>query len=59
MTYGIGRFSNVLRPFIISFVYTGFRYLNVFILISLVWIVSGLAIFFGPRTSKRSLEEIN
>lgn len=59
ITYGIGRFSNVLGPFIISFVYTGFGYLHVFILISLVWVASGLAVFFGPRTSKRSLEEIN
>jgi putative MFS transporter len=59
ITYGIGRFSNVLGPFVISFVYTGFGYLHVFILISLVWVASGLAVFFGPRTSKRSLEEIN
>jgi putative MFS transporter len=59
ITYGIGRFSNILGPFVISFVYTGFGYLHVFILISLVWVASGLAVFFGPRTSKRSLEEIN
>ncbi len=59
MTYGIGRASNVIGPFIISSVYTGFGYLNVFILISLVWAATAIAIIFGPRTSKRSLEEIN
>jgi putative MFS transporter len=59
LTYGIGRASNVIGPFIISFVYTGFGYFNVFILISLVWALTAVAIFFGPRTSKRSLEEIN
>lgn len=59
LTYGIGRASNVIGPFIISFVYTGYGYLNVFILISLVWAATAVAIFFGPRTSKRSLEEIN
>ncbi|ULT58730.1 MFS transporter [Neobacillus drentensis] len=59
LTYGIGRASNIIGPFIISFVYTGFGYLNVFILISLVWVLTAVAIFFGPRTSKRSLEEIN
>ncbi|TWD89646.1 putative MFS transporter [Neobacillus bataviensis] len=59
LTYGIGRASNVIGPFIISFVYTGFGYFNVFILISVVWAATAVAIFFGPRTSKRSLEEIN
>jgi putative MFS transporter len=59
MTYGIGRASNVIGPFIISFIYTGYGYLNVFILISLVWAATAIAIFFGPKTSKRSLEEIN
>ncbi|MCM2534174.1 MFS transporter [Neobacillus pocheonensis] len=59
LTYGIGRASNVIGPFIISFVYTGYGYLNVFILISLVWAATAIAIFFGPHTSKRSLEEIN
>jgi len=59
LTYGIGRASNIIGPFIISFVYTGFGYLNVFILISVVWALTAVAIFFGPRTSKRSLEEIN
>ncbi|WP_051348490.1 MFS transporter [Peribacillus kribbensis] len=59
LTYGIGRFSNVLGPFCISFIYSGYGYMNVFIFIAAVWIASGVAITFGPRTSKRSLEEIN
>lgn len=59
LTYGIGRASNVIGPFIISFVYTGYGYLNVFLLISFVWAATAIAIFFGPKTSKRSLEEIN
>lgn len=59
MTYGIGRASNIIGPFIISFVYTGYGYLNVFLLISIVWAATAIAIFFGPKTSKRSLEEIN
>jgi MFS transporter, putative metabolite:H+ symporter len=59
MTYGIGRFSNVLGPFCISFIYSGYGYLNVFIFIAVCWIATGIAIYFGPRTSKRSLEEIN
>lgn len=59
LTYGIGRAANIIGPFIISFVYTGYGYFNVFILISVVWAATAIAIFFGPKTSKRSLEEIN
>lgn len=33
--------------------------INVFIFIAVCWIAAGTAIYFGPRTSKRSLEEIN
>lgn len=58
-TYGIGRAANVVGPFIISYVYTGFGYFNVFIFIALVWVLCAVAVYFGPRTSKRSLEEIN
>lgn len=58
-TYGVGRFSNVLGPFCISMIYTGYGYKNVFIFIAVCWIASGFLILFGPRTSKRSLEEIN
>jgi MFS transporter, putative metabolite:H+ symporter len=59
MTYGVGRLSNVLGPFCISFIYTGFGYFNVFVFIAVCWIASGLVVYFGPKTSKRSLEEIN
>ncbi|MGG1691799.1 MFS transporter [Heyndrickxia ginsengihumi] len=59
LAYGIGRFSNVLGPFCISLIYTSSGYLTVFIFIAICWIASGLVVFFGPRTSKRSLEEIN
>jgi MFS transporter, putative metabolite:H+ symporter len=59
LAYGMGRASNSVGPFLISFLYTGFGYLSVFILISVVWLLTAAAISFGPRTSKRSLEEIN
>jgi MFS transporter, putative metabolite:H+ symporter len=58
-TYGVGRFSNMFGPLIISFLYTGYGYMSVFIFIALCWIGSAIALGLGPRTSKRSLEELN
>ncbi|MCE5171476.1 MFS transporter [Paenibacillus profundus] len=58
LTYGLGRFSNVFGPVLISFMILGFGSSSVFTLISLCWIGSAMALSFGPKTNKRSLDEL-
>lgn len=57
-TYGLGRFSNVLGPMLISMLIIEFGSFSVFVLISLCWIGSAAALSFGPKTNKRSLDEL-
>lgn len=59
LTYGIGRFSNMFGPLIISAIYTGNGYMKVFVFIAACWLASAIVLCFGPRTSNRSLEELN
>jgi putative MFS transporter len=50
-TYGTGRLANVLGPFLISWIYTGFGYKSVFGYITGCWIAIALiAAFLGPRS---------
>ncbi|MFW5433861.1 MFS transporter [Paenibacillus apiarius] len=58
LTYGLGRFSNVLGPMLISFMLLEFGSFSVFALISLCWIGSAVALSFGPNTNRRSLDEL-
>ncbi|WP_019423731.1 MFS transporter [Paenibacillus sp. OSY-SE] len=58
LTYGLGRFSNVFGPVLISFMILEFGSSSVFTLISLCWIGSAMALSFGPKTNKRSLDEL-
>lgn len=59
LTYGLGRLSNMAGPLMISFLFTGYGYFSVFLFIAVMWMLTAVAIGFGPRTSKRSLEELN
>ncbi|WP_251574407.1 MFS transporter [Paenibacillus sp. MER TA 81-3] len=54
----IRRFSNVFGPVLISFMILEFGSSSVFTLISLCWIGSAMALSFGPKTNKRSLDEL-
>ncbi|MCL4535337.1 MAG: MFS transporter [Bacteroidetes bacterium] len=60
LTYGVGRLANVLGPVIVSSLFLGYGYGSVFAYIAACWLVVALAVgFFGPRTTKRSLEQIS
>jgi putative MFS transporter len=60
MTYGIGRLSNVAGPFIVAWVYAGLGYEAVFAFVAGCFVLRGLCYaIYGPRTTGRSLEEVN
>lgn len=59
LTYGIGRFSNILGPIAISYFIVNFGNFSVFAFIAATWIGSAAALSFGPKTNKRSLDELN
>ncbi len=60
LTYGVGRLANVAGPMIVSFLFTGYGYGSVFGYIAACWLLVAAAVgFFGPRTSRRSLEQIS
>jgi putative MFS transporter len=60
MTYGIGRLSNVAGPFIVAWVYAGAGYEAVFGFVAGCYVLRGLCYaVYGPRTTGRSLEEVN
>ncbi|WII38792.1 MFS transporter [Paenibacillus thiaminolyticus] len=57
LTYGLGRFSNVLGPMLISLLLLEFGSFSVFAFISLCWVGSAIALSFGPVTNRRSLDD--
>ncbi|MDU5141738.1 MAG: MFS transporter [Paenibacillus dendritiformis] len=57
LTYGLGRFSNVLGPMLISLLLLEFGSFSVFAFISLCWVGSAIALSFGPATNRRSLDD--
>ncbi len=60
IAYGLGRLANVVGPFIVAWLYTGFGYLSVFVYIAICWVITSASVgFFGPLTSKRNLETLN
>jgi putative MFS transporter len=60
LCYGLGRLTNVIGPFIVSMLYVYAGYLSVFAYISACWlIVSAVVAAIGPRTTGRSLEQVN
>ncbi|HTU00352.1 MAG TPA: MFS transporter, partial [Candidatus Sulfotelmatobacter sp.] len=60
LTYGVGRLANVIGPMIVSALFTTYGYGSVFAYIAGCWFVVALAVgIFGPRTSRRSLEQIS
>jgi putative MFS transporter len=59
-TYGLGRMANVAGPFIVAWVYAGLGYEAVFAFVAGCYVVRGLGYaIYGPRTTGRSLEEVN
>ncbi|HEY4174482.1 MAG TPA: MFS transporter [Rhodopila sp.] len=58
-TYGIGRLANVAGPFIVAWVYAGLGYEAVFAFVAACYVLRGLGYACGPRTTGRSLEEVN
>lgn len=58
-TYGIGRLANVAGPFIVAWVYAGLGYEAVFAFVAGCYVLRGLGYAYGPRTTGRSLEEVN
>lgn len=60
LTYGMGRLSNMVGPLIVSFLYAGYGYISVFGYIASCFAIVSLSVaFFGPRTYKRTLEQIS
>jgi putative MFS transporter len=60
LTYGAGRIANVLNAFIIAGIYQNLGYIAVFTYIAGAWLLTAImAVSFGPRTTGRSLEELN
>jgi len=60
LTYGLGRLANVAGPFIVAWVYAGLGYEAVFAFVAACYVVRGLCYaIYGPRTTGRSLEEVN
>ncbi|MCE5274395.1 MAG: MFS transporter [Syntrophaceae bacterium] len=60
LTYGMGRLSNMVGPLIVSFLYVGYGYISAFGYIAGCFaIVSVSVALFGPRTYKRTLEQIS
>jgi MFS transporter, putative metabolite:H+ symporter len=60
LTYGTGRLANVAGPFIIAWVYAGLGYEAVFAFVAGCFLLRGLGYaIYGPRTTGRSLEEVN
>jgi putative MFS transporter len=59
-TYGAGRLANVAGPFIVAWVYAGLGYEAVFAFVAGCYVLRGLGYaIYGPRTTGRSLEEVN
>jgi putative MFS transporter len=60
LTYGVGRLANALGPIIVSILFVSYGYVSVFVYISACWALVALSVgFFGPLTSRRSLEQIS
>lgn len=59
LTYGLGRFANVLGPIAISFFIVHYGSYSVFALIAATWVGSAVALSLGPKTNKRSLDELS
>lgn len=60
LTYGMGRLSNMVGPLIVSSLYASCGYMSVFGYIAACFaIVSVSVAVFGPRTYKRTLEQIS
>jgi MFS transporter, putative metabolite:H+ symporter len=60
LTYGVGRLANVVGPFIVSALYTGYGYRTVFVYIAACWLASAAIVgLYGPLTTGRSLEALN
>ncbi len=60
LCYGLGRLTNVIGTFIISFLYVSVGYMSVFAYISACWlVVAAIVAAIGPRTTGRSLEQVD
>ncbi|HEY1412758.1 MAG TPA: MFS transporter, partial [Rhodopila sp.] len=60
LTYGAGRLANVAGPFIVAWIYAGLGYEAVFGFVAGCYVLRGLGYaIYGPRTTGRSLEEVN
>jgi putative MFS transporter len=59
-TYGVGRLSNILGPFVVSLLYLSLGYETVFLYIAGCWVAAGCIVgVFGPLTTRRTLEELS
>ncbi len=59
-TYGAGRLSNIVGPFIVSTLYASLGYETVFVYIAGCWLAAGCIVgLFGPLTTRRALEELS
>jgi putative MFS transporter len=60
LAYGVGRLANVINPFIIAALLSGFGYRSVFAYIAGAWVITAvIALVFGARTTGLSLERID
>lgn len=57
--YGAGRLANVGGPFIVAAIFNSAGYPYVFVFVTGCWAIVAVAVaIWGPRTSKKSLEEL-
>jgi putative MFS transporter len=55
-TYGMGRLSNAVGPFVVAYLFTTYGYQSVFVYIALCWVLVALAIgIVGPKTKGQTL----
>ncbi|MED4730789.1 MFS transporter [Aneurinibacillus migulanus] len=59
LTYGVGRLANIIGPFVVSFLYSGYGYLSVFLFFGSCWLVCAVTIgVFGAKTRQSNREEV-
>lgn len=58
LTYGVGRLANVAGPFVVSFLYSGYGFLSVFLFFTGCWFLCALTVgIFGIGSKKQKMQQ--
>jgi MFS transporter, putative metabolite:H+ symporter len=56
--YGVGRLSNIIAPFIVSSLYSGYGFFSVFMFYSACWLICGVVVgIFGLSTLNKNVKK--